>query len=244
MPKISRSQSDVTKDHLRDIVSEHLVVVSLYFLVNFTPWKCYLKWNNEFHSQNFRVRMEPPDSLQGPSLSESRKTRASSTRPFIGHSRPDVPPQGLASIEDVLKVISCKREEPKAQKKPVKQMCCIYNKDREARCLHPGGCLEKSDPCLLLKVKRKYLQAGIKTVSDRTIIDKLEREQEKYRDIYIKRDRMTPAAIESRENYLVYVKQTFDIKDHNARLVIENDPDRSDEAKAEDLAFFDDFLGK
>ena len=182
-------------------------------------------------------------SGSGPSP-ELMKTRALSSRPFIAHSRPDVPQQRLASVQDMLNIISWNREQPKCQKKPVKQMCCSVNKEREARCLLPGGCLEKSEPCLLLKVKRKYLQAGIVTVSDRRIVERLEAEQEKYQGIFRHRDRKNPADIVAREGYLTHIKQTFDIKDHNARQVIENDPVRSEEARGEDLAFFDDFFGE
>ena len=49
---------------------------------------------------------------------------------------------------------------------------------------------------------------------------------------------------EKEDKYTSKIQNTFDIKDPNARNVIENDPVRSETARKQDLAFYDDFLGQ
>ena len=173
----------------------------------------------------------------------SRTSRASSTRPFIGHSCQDVPPGGLASQKDVLRLFAYFREQEKVQFKSVAQMCCNQNRFRETLCETEDGCLQRGETCLLFKVKLKWLQAGIATLADRSIREKLCKLQEKYQHIFFIRKRKNPSSIQQHTNYIRDIEQTFDIGDVNARLMIENDPNRTEEAKLEDLSFYDDFLG-
>ena len=113
----------------------------------------------------------------------SRTSRASSTRPFIGHSCQDVPPGGLASQKDVLRLIAYFREQEKAQFKPVAEMCCNQNRLRETLCETEDGCLQRGETCLLFKVKLKWLQAGIATLADQGRRGRLCKLQEKYQHI-------------------------------------------------------------
>ena len=46
-----------------------------------------------------------------------------------------------------------------------------------------------------------------------------------------------------KEKFIEKIKSTWDITDPNAKNAIINDPNRSQKAKEEDLAFFDDYFG-
>jgi hypothetical protein len=172
-----------------------------------------------------------------------RSSRASSSRLFIGHSQPHVLTGGLASVEDVLRVIAWHREQPKSQKKSVESFCCPGNREKVAKCLLEGGCHENEDPCLAFKIKRGWMEAGIITVSDYWIKEWLEEIQEKYNKMFCHRNKESVAVQEERDTYVMAIKKTFDIKDPNAHLAIINDTNRSMKAKEEDLAFYDDYLG-
>ena len=166
----------------------------------------------------------------------SRETRESTSRPFIGHTSQDLHPRGLASQKDVLCVIAYYREQEKAQCKPVAQMCCNLNKYKEAICEPENGCLQRGEACLTFKVKVKWLQAGIVTISDLSIRGRLCKLQENYQNMFKGRARKKPFSIQQEENYIKEIENTFDIRDENARLINENNPNRTEEAKQEDLS--------
>jgi hypothetical protein len=170
-------------------------------------------------------------------------TRSAATKPLIGHSSPDVPRGRLPSSEDVLKVLANFREKPRSQKKGVLAFCCPLDRKYQSLCLQEGGCGERDDPCLLLKVKLPWLQAGIVTISDQSIQKRLLGLNEKYSMIFRHRNEVSAPKVASREAFVESMKKTFDIKDANARQVILEDSNRSEESKTEDLSFFDDFLG-
>ena len=97
-------------------------------------------------------------------------TRAASIKPLIGYSRPDVPPRRLPKAEDVLRVLAHAREQPGCQKKGPQDFSCPINKEFVSQCLLPGGCGERQTTCLLLRiVLTPYRKAGIITISDRAI---------------------------------------------------------------------------
>ena len=174
-----------------------------------------------------------------------RSSRSSSTKPFIGHSESDVPAGGLPSKKQVLKMIAWFREQPKSQKKPVENFCCpLKYSEKVAQCLLDGGCIEIGQPCLAYKVKLRWDQAGILTVVDTRIVEKLVKIQKEYNTVFDRRNRQSLAAETEREIYLASIEETFDIKDPNARIAILNNKNRSDKDREEDLAFFDDYLGE
>ena len=100
-------------------------------------------------------------------------TRAGSCKPLLGHSQEDLGDYGLPSIVEVLRVIAWEREKPKAKTKSVVSFCCPCDHEKVAKCLQQNGCVEKEDLCLLYKVKKKWHQAGIITVSDVRIKERL-----------------------------------------------------------------------
>ena len=151
-------------------------------------------------------------------MDDRRKSRSSCEKPFIGHSEENVPDKGLPSTLDVLRVISHEREKPKSSKKSVPSMCCPSLKERNCQCLLEGGCLEKGDPCLLMKVKRKWNEAGIITVSDVRIKEKLTQINIDYGKILKNKSKVSDAAEEERRQYKENIEKTFDIKDPNARF--------------------------
>ena len=170
-------------------------------------------------------------------------TRAASTKPFIGHSHPDFPPRRLPTPENFLCVLSSYREAPKCQKKGPLSFCCPVTKDSSTKCLKAGGCGERDSPCLQLKLLLPFYQAGIVTVSGRAIQKKIVDLNEEYRTICKTKDVMTSGIVTNREKFLDKIKRTWDLTDVNARKVILNDELRTEEAKKEDVAFFDDNFG-
>ena len=173
-----------------------------------------------------------------------RQSRASTTRFLIGPCQEQIPVAKLPNTEAVLQVISHYRLLPACKSKPVIDFCCGLKKDKSSFCLDDDGCVAKQEPCLLFKVKERYLQAGIVTVSDERIRIKLKETQDYYNSIYRERDRQTAGAVKKRDAYREVLKKTFNIVDPNARHHITNDTKRDDAARIEDLRFFDDYFGK
>ena len=106
----------------------------------------------------------------------TRGLRSSSVKHYIGCPRSDLPAGKLPSIQDVLRMQAWCREKPQRSNQRVVDMCCAINTStRESDCLKEGGCRSEGgvDDCLTFKVKTPYLQAGIETVTDRTIVDHL-----------------------------------------------------------------------
>ena len=174
----------------------------------------------------------------------SLNTRAAATRPLIGHSRPDIPPRRLPTSECVLRVLAHGRQQPGCQRKGPLSFCCSLTKEHQAKCLLPGGCGEREDPCLQLRVSLPYRQAGIITISDSSIQKRIVTLNDEYSKIFMKRNVETAQAKAKREQFLIDIKKTFNITDPNARIAIQNDPVRSERAIQEDLAFFDDNFGE
>lgn len=92
-------------------------------------------------------------------------------------------------------------------------------------------------------MKKNWVKAGIVTVSDRRVQERLLQINQEYTKISKNKSKTTPAAESERKAYSESIAKTFDIKDPNARQAILDDAQRTDEAKEEDLAFFDDYLG-
>ena len=103
--------------------------------------------------------------------------------------------------------------------------------------------MEKEETCLLLRVKLPWLQAGIETLRDDNIKKKLKALQDEYNTMFRRRKEESVKASSNREEYTVKIKKTFNISKKDARNIIMNDPNRSEAAVKEDLAFFDDQLG-
>ena len=171
-------------------------------------------------------------------------TRSSTTKPLIGQSQSNVPPGQLPSEGDILRLLANYREKPKCNKKGVLAFCCPNNRDKEAICQLQGGCAEKPEheQCILYKVKITWLKAGILTVSDSRIKEKIVSLSESYNKIFRHRNVMTDTVKKHREEYIKGLQKTFDIKDPKARQMIVDDPLRSEKDKEEDLSYFDDYL--
>ena len=117
------------------------------------------------------------------------------------------------------------------------------NGEKRAQCCLPGGCLERDDPCLLAKVTLPYRTAGIATISDWSIVNRLVSLNDAFGKIYCLRDRQTPSHISLKEKFIQQINRTWNIADPNAKNAIMNDPNRDKAAKKEDLAFFEDYFG-
>ena len=178
-------------------------------------------------------------AAQGPGPS----TRSVASRLMIGHSRPDVPPRRLPTPADVLRVLSHAREQPGSKYKGPLSFCCPLNKEFAARCLLAGGCGERDQPCLQLRITLPFRKAGIITISDRSIQQRIVSLNQEYQNICQNKKKETPGWVTKREKYLDGIQKTWNIADPNARTAILNDVNRSEQAKTEDLAFFDDNFG-
>ena len=145
-----------------------------------------------------------------------RQSRAAALRPLIG-----------SSLEDV------------------STFTCNVKRDKKASCNdEDGGCVARGEKCLLYKVKKIWIQAGLSTVTDSRIIEKLINIQEKYNDILRHIKRKTTKEEDNRNEFLENIEKTFDISDPNCRLAIVNDKNRTEQAIEDDLKFFDDYIGK
>ena len=127
-------------------------------------------------------------------------------------------------------MVSHFREQRDAKFKIVLDFCCPGNRQKEAICLQEGGCGEKEETCLFLRVKLPWLKAGILTVGDDSIKKKIHALNDAYGMMFRHRNDESEKAKKKREEYAVENKKTFDISKKDARNLIKNDPDRSSAA--------------
>ena len=92
--------------------------------------------------------------------------------------------------------------------------------------------------------KLPFIEAGIVTISDYSILEKLKSSHADYKLLCKIATRETESAKQTKEKYMVTLGKTFDITDKNARAIIANDEHRSAAAKREDLMFFDDYFSE
>ena len=89
--------------------------------------------------------------------------------------------------------------------------------------------------CTVQKIKTRWDQAGIETIQDITICTKVVKLWEKYRDVKKKKERVTKGAIEERESFERELGKCFNISAKNAIQTIQNDKNRSNQAKEIDV---------
>ena len=166
------------------------------------------------------------------------------TKPYIGSPQSDVPPGKLPALEDVLRVFAFLREQPAAAKKPIDRFCCHITRTKESQCNTEEGCVASGKPCLLYLIKLPFIEAGIVTISDYSIMEKLKSVSGDYSLLLKIVNRESESATQTKEKYMVTLGKTFDITDFKAREIIANDEQRSGVAKREDLLFFDDYFSE
>ena len=150
----------------------------------------------------------------------------------------------LPSVRDALRLIKSYRQQPKAPKKGISEFCVSSKaKSKEAECLKDGGCVDNENACLAFNVKRPYSMAGLVTVSDQAIEGHLKRINEDHRTVLQLEKKSTPSAEARKTEYQAEILKIWDILDPNARVLIENDPHRSEKAEKEDLMYYEDFFG-
>jgi hypothetical protein len=172
--------------------------------------------------------MEETESSASGSASTSRSSRSVTSRPLIGQMRPELPVGKLPTGEDILRLVAYYRSQPKCQKKSLASFCCLRNHEKESICFQGEGCGERADPCLFLKVKLPWLQAGFRTVSDTRIKEKLGDLVEEYSKVFGHRNVKTSKVEETREDFVLKMKKAWDIKHPNARQTIIEDENSTD----------------
>ena len=104
-----------------------------------------------------------------------------STLHYIGSPRSDLPPGKLPSLQDVLRVCAFRKEQPAAAKKSLESFCCHIQGTKESQCNTDVGCKTSGEPCLLYLTKLPFIEAGIVTISDYSILEKLKSSHADYK---------------------------------------------------------------
>ena len=184
-------------------------------------------------------------------MSKRKQTTRSSTLQFlIGQPSPDLPEGLLPTFRDTLRDVMWKKAKIGNTLSTKDIVSCSLNwQTPDSTCHDPLGCVimkeSMEDYCTVEKIKGKWRQAGIETVSDRAIRDKIVSLTNEYqRKIKKRRNRQSKGALEEREKCARNLDKCFNVSSERAKEVIENDKKRSAEDKARDLDFLSDQLGE
>jgi hypothetical protein len=105
-------------------------------------------------------------------------TRSSTLRFLVGQPSPDFPEGLLPTYKDVLRDVLWKKAKM-GSTLPTKDVvsCGLLRETDSSICQNPMGCVSKEvdreNCCTVEKVREKWRQAGIETVSDRVIRDNI-----------------------------------------------------------------------
>ena len=170
------------------------------------------------------------------------KTRSATDHYMVGQEAPELPASVMPTRRSVLKEVLFKRNLP--GNKTLSQLklvsCGFQNFD--SKCFQDGGCSEKpgDQKCSVFKIKWRYREAGVETMSDRNIAKKIIELYDLYQDVKKKVGRKSEGAIRQRTVFEESLDKLFDVSRENAEDLIRADSSRSKQRKEEDLAFFRD----
>ena len=162
-------------------------------------------------------------------------------------------PNQLPTAKEVLLYLMYRKRLPAfSNKVPIRSVvsCPFMTGTFVAKCTEPGGCCAddgKSDQtkCLIaaLKLDGNWLKSGLKMMSDKSIVDKAMKLNDRHVKINKQKHLQTPKEIAKRTIFKADMMKLFDIADKNLISGIKADLMRSDEAKQEDIDFYLDQCG-
>ena len=175
-------------------------------------------------------------------------TRSSTLQFLVGQPSPDFPEGILPTYKDVLRDVLWKKAKL-GSTLPTKEIvsCHLGRKTDSSICQDPMGCVSKEvdseNYCTVEKVREKWRQAGIETVSDRVIRDNIVAVTTEFqRKIKKRRDRQSNGAVEEREVFKSKLEKCFNVSSKDAQKKIEKDKKRTAADKVRDLEFLADQL--
>ena len=175
--------------------------------------------------------------------SSSHATRTSSKVFLIGDSRSTLPQFQLPTNGDVLRCVAWERQKPGNLKIPLFTLvsCPLKSESKSTICSLTGGCQEKEnveDRCILAKIKRRWDEAGIKTVQEFSIRKKICDLSDEFTKTIKKKEKLqTPGAIAQREAFKDKLNKCLDVSAADAEDEIKADRKRTDKDRDEDLKF-------
>lgn len=177
-------------------------------------------------------------------MTSNYDSRSSSIRFIVGKVEDHIPDSVLPTNRDILKYLLYRKQEKlKTSKKSPPLMpilSCKLSPKLEALCSREDGCLSTEDRCIVGSLKEIWRKAGISTMADNSIQNKLIKLNDAYNNILKHRSKTSPKAEKDRQDFDKYLDTLFDIAHKDAETSISNDRLRSDKAKSEDLTFLQD----
>ena len=180
-------------------------------------------------------------------MSNKPKTRASTEYFLVGQTQECLSEIQLATAKDVLSYLLFRRDkviETSGRCNPglADVISCVQKSSSgDVNC--SDNCAQNGEACLVSSVKKTWIKAGIPTIVDKNIRDKVKNLYETWRKQLKCRKRVSKAAVESREKFENILSKVFDIGASEAEKLIEQDRLRDERAKNEDINFLKDQRG-
>ena len=177
-------------------------------------------------------------------------TRATTHQFLIGQPSPDFPEGVLPTYKDVLKDVLWRKAKLGTSLSTKNAVSCpLKSGTNSCICQEPGGCMaregDKLNYCTVRKVRLKWQQAGIETISEKSIINNIVALTTEYqRSIKKRRNRQSMGAINEREKFKAQLEKCFNVSSQDALKLIENDKKRKAEDKDRDIKFLVDQLNE
>ena len=156
-----------------------------------------------------------------------------------------VPPLKLASEAVAIRLIWGQVNSDFNGFRGVKDLCCQVKvndrKERRGICNILGGCMEKGSPCLLLKIKERWIEAGLPIIdNDYKIIEKVA----KLNAEFTKKRRYTKLTVIKKEEYVNKLKTTtLNLAPSNYKVRIKADQILSAAQNFDKITLLEDYIG-
>ena len=175
-----------------------------------------------------------------------QSTRASTEKYLVGQPESEFPFGHLPTHKDVIREVLFKRDQSSSHNTPLATLVsCKMQTGTESNtsvCHELDGCAGNLSKCTLYKVKLMWSQAGIKTIADKFIREKIVNLMMEYKDMFKKRERVSQSAVDKREQFTRKLESCFDVSSSDAITDIRLDKKRTEEDKEHDIRFLEDQL--
>ena len=164
------------------------------------------------------------------------RTRSSTYHFLVGQGEAQLPASQLPAAEDVLREILFKEEQESGGDIET-SISCKVTRDFVLKCSEEGGCGQKEDRCTVRKIINIYKRAAIPTARDDVIRNRCLDLYKKYKLLKRERNVTKPYAVKKREAFRGELKAAFRAYHAHAETMINEDPQRTEENKREDIVF-------
>ena len=170
------------------------------------------------------------------------KTRSVTDHWMVGQESSVLKSGEMPTRRSVLKEVLFKRNLPENKRVNFMSLVSCGFQGFDSKCSLDGGCSNKSpdERCSLSKIKWRYQEAGIPTMTDYNVYKKISDLYDSYMDVKKKKSRKSVGAVNQRNSFEASLGSLFDVTKEDAEKLIRADSSRSKQRKEEDLSFLRD----